>query len=115
MFDIGFLELSLICVIGLFVLGPERMPHAVKWLGRAFGKLRRTVNDISREINAQLELEELKDSIREQKENLDLSNDIQEIKNDVHAVARDYEQIAQRHTKIDFETVELSQRKAVNE
>ncbi len=115
MFDLGFLELVLICVIGLMVLGPERMPKAVTWLGRAFGKLRRTVSDISKEITTQLELEELKESIREQKEKLDLSNNIQEIKNEVHAVTHDYEQMAQRHTEKQFETAELSQRKAVNE
>ena len=38
MFDIGFAELLLIAVLGLLVLGPERLPTAVRtislWLGR---------------------------------------------------------------------------------
>ena len=38
MFDIGFSELLLIAIIGLLVLGPERLPTAIRtaslWLGR---------------------------------------------------------------------------------
>jgi sec-independent protein translocase protein TatB len=30
MFDIGFWELSLIAIIGMIVLGPERLPVAIR-------------------------------------------------------------------------------------
>jgi sec-independent protein translocase protein TatB len=33
MFDIGFTEIVLVAVIGLLILGPERMPVAVRTIG----------------------------------------------------------------------------------
>ncbi|WP_159217753.1 Sec-independent protein translocase protein TatB, partial [Klebsiella pneumoniae] len=30
MFDIGFWELVLIAIVALVVLGPERLPHAIR-------------------------------------------------------------------------------------
>ena len=36
MFDIGFTELALIFVIGLVVLGPERLPTVARTLGHVF-------------------------------------------------------------------------------
>ncbi len=60
MFDIGFWELFLVAVIGLIVLGPERLPHAVRMAGAWIGRIRRSVLDAQYEITRQLELEELK-------------------------------------------------------
>ncbi|EGQ9935398.1 twin-arginine translocase subunit TatB, partial [Vibrio vulnificus] len=37
MFDIGFWELVLIFVVGLVVLGPERLPHAIRSVARFVG------------------------------------------------------------------------------
>ena len=56
MFDIGFTELILVSVIGLLVLGPERLPGAIRRVSLWLGQLRRSFNairaDIEREINA---------------------------------------------------------------
>ena len=41
MFDMGFAELLLIGVLGLIVLGPERLPGVARRLGGALGQLRR--------------------------------------------------------------------------
>ena len=41
MFDIGGLELLLIAVVGLLVIGPERLPEALRTLGLWLGRLRR--------------------------------------------------------------------------
>ncbi|MCV2401685.1 Sec-independent protein translocase protein TatB [Marinomonas sp. C2222] len=63
MFDIGFSELLIIFVIGLLVLGPERLPHAARTLGLWLRKIRRSVDSVQREINAQLDQEELQRKI----------------------------------------------------
>ncbi|MES2663346.1 MAG: Sec-independent protein translocase protein TatB [Pseudomonadota bacterium] len=60
MFDIGFWELFLVAVIGLIVLGPERLPHTVRMAGAWIGRIRRSILDAQYEITRQLELEELK-------------------------------------------------------
>lgn len=59
MFDIGFSELILVFIVGLLILGPERLPHAAKTAGLWVRKIRRSINSVQREINAQLDQEEL--------------------------------------------------------
>lgn len=52
MFDIGFGELLLVAVVGLLVLGPERLPGALRGLRLTTGRLRNSWlqlrNDIER-------------------------------------------------------------------
>ncbi|MGC3872743.1 Sec-independent protein translocase protein TatB [Halomonas sp. GXIMD04776] len=71
MFDIGFLELLIIGVVGLLVLGPERLPQAARTAGLWIGKIKRTVSGMQREINAQLEAEELRQKLEEHQKKLD--------------------------------------------
>ena len=60
MFDIGFSELTLIAVVALIVLGPDRLPKAARTMGHLFGRLQRYVNDVKADINREMELDELK-------------------------------------------------------
>ncbi|MBB3191112.1 Sec-independent protein translocase protein TatB [Halomonas cerina] len=85
MFDIGFLELLIIGVVGLLVLGPERLPKAARTLGLWIGKIKRTVSGMQREISAQLEAEELRQKLDEQQKKLDES--VNRVKRDVEGLA----------------------------
>ncbi len=60
MFDFGFSEMVIIAVIGLLVLGPERLPKVAKQAGQWLGKLQRYVSDVKSDINRQMELDELR-------------------------------------------------------
>ncbi len=60
MFDIGFSEIVVIAVVALVVLGPEKLPKTARTLGHLFGRLQRYVNDVKRDIQRELELEELR-------------------------------------------------------
>lgn len=71
MFDIGFLELLLIGVVGLLVLGPERLPKAARTAGMWVGRVKRSVSGIQREINEQLKTEELRQKINDQQKAFD--------------------------------------------
>jgi sec-independent protein translocase protein TatB len=51
MFDVGFWELVVIFVIGLLVLGPERLPKVAAQLGQWAGKARR----MARVLNTQIQ------------------------------------------------------------
>lgn len=75
MFDIGFLELLVIGVVGLLVLGPERLPKAARTVGLWIGKIKRTVSGMQREISSQLEAEELRQKLNEQQKKLDAGLD----------------------------------------
>ncbi|SHE63503.1 sec-independent protein translocase protein TatB [Modicisalibacter ilicicola DSM 19980] len=70
MFDIGFLELLIIGVVALLVLGPERLPKAARTAGLWIGKIKRTVSGMQREINAQLEAEELRQKLEEHQKSI---------------------------------------------
>ena len=74
MFDIGFWEMSLIALIALMVLGPERLPSAARTVGLWVGRARRMVADVKSDINREIkdgelkELEALKKSVQKTSE-----------------------------------------------
>ena len=79
MFDIGFTELLLVGLIALFVLGPERLPGAVRtaglWIGRAKRSFANIKAEVEREIGAdeirrQLHNERILDLEREMKQSI---------------------------------------------
>ncbi len=80
----GFAELLLIGVVGLLVLGPERLPVAVRTVTLWMRQLRRSFNSIKADIERELNADELKQqmhndalmaSFREAGENLQESLD----------------------------------------
>ena len=79
MFDIGFSELALICVIALLVLGPERMPQALRTLGLWFGRMRRTFVTMKAEIEREIGMDE----IRRQLHNEAVLDEIKRLERDV--------------------------------
>ena len=60
MFDIGFTEIVLVAVIGLLILGLERMPVAVRTIGLWVGKIKRTVSGVQKEIRDELRVDEIR-------------------------------------------------------
>jgi sec-independent protein translocase protein TatB len=59
-FDIGFTELMLIALVGLIVIGPERMPKVARTVGHLLGRLQRYVGDVKADIKREMQIEELK-------------------------------------------------------
>lgn len=56
---IGPSELLLICVIGLLVLGPKRLPKVAAEIGKWVGRARRTASQLRRQLEREIELSEL--------------------------------------------------------
>ena len=59
MFDVGFAELVLVFVIGLLVLGPERLPKVAAEIGKWVGRARRTATQLRRQLEREIELNEV--------------------------------------------------------
>jgi sec-independent protein translocase protein TatB len=59
-FDISFTELMVIALVGLIVIGPERMPRVARAAGHLLGRLQRYVSDVKADINREMQLEDLK-------------------------------------------------------
>ena len=77
MFDIGLLELFLIAVVSILVLGPEKLPVAVRSIAKTFYWFKKQTTDAKEEMNKAFNLnevyqdsrnEEILDEIREQKD-----------------------------------------------
>ena len=60
MFDIGFLELAIIAVVGLIVIGPERLPEVARTVGTWVGKFRRFVSSVKSDIERELRQDEIR-------------------------------------------------------
>ncbi len=68
MFDIGFSELLLVFVIGLIVLGPQRLPVAVKTVVGWIRAMRSLAANVQNELAQELKLQELQDSLKKVEE-----------------------------------------------
>lgn len=64
MFDIGFGELVLVFVIGLIVLGPQRLPVAVKTVAGWVRALRSLATTVQNELAQELKMQEFQDSLK---------------------------------------------------
>lgn len=66
MFDIGFLEIAVIGVIGLLVIGPERLPEAVRTGATWVARIRRIMRDTKAEIEVQIGADEIRRELHNQ-------------------------------------------------
>ncbi|MBU4683324.1 Sec-independent protein translocase subunit TatB [Cedecea davisae] len=98
MFDIGFGELLLVFVIGLIVLGPQRLPVAVKTVVGWVRALRSLATTVQNELAQELKLQELQDSLKKVEkasmENLtpELKASMDELRQAAESMKRSYTQ-----------------------
>ena len=64
MFDVGFAEIFLLSLIGLLVLGPERLPAVARTLGGLVRKARSSWYQLKRSIETELEAADITEPIR---------------------------------------------------
>lgn len=68
-----------IALVGLIVIGPERMPKVARTVGHLLGRLQRYVSDVKSDINREMQLEELK---KLQSQVIDQARDLERQVND---------------------------------
>ncbi|MEE4662153.1 MAG: Sec-independent protein translocase protein TatB [Halieaceae bacterium] len=66
MFDIGFLELVIVSIVGLLVLGPERLPGAIRTVSLYVNKIRRSLAGIRADIERELKADEIRQDLHNQ-------------------------------------------------
>lgn len=97
MFDgIGFMELLLIGVLGLVVLGPERLPVAVRSITGWIRAMKRMANSVKDELEQELKIEQLHSDLKKAEsqglKNLspELQDSIDQLKEAAQSVNRPY-------------------------
>ena len=65
MFDFGMGEIGVIAVVGLLVLGPERLPRVARTVGALMRKARQSWHSVRDEIERELAAEDLKRQMKE--------------------------------------------------
>ena len=68
MFDIGFWEMLVLCVLGLLVLGPNKLPEVAIKIGNYLGRARMMVNSFTRQMRQEIELAPLRPDIEKVQE-----------------------------------------------
>jgi len=73
MFDIGFWELMLIGVMGLIILGPERLPVAIRTVRGWISGARKFSDTVKTELTEELRIHELHENLKKAEQG-DMSN-----------------------------------------
>lgn len=91
MFDIGFWELVLISVVGLVVLGPERLPVAIRSVMSFVNSAKSMANSVKDELSQELKIHELQENLKkaEQMNMQDLAPDLQKSVEELKQAALD--------------------------
>lgn len=71
MFDIGFWELAVLGLIGLIVLGPERLPVVARTLGRWVRSARQYASALTTELENEVGAEDIRDDVRRARERIE--------------------------------------------
>ncbi|MCW9710267.1 Sec-independent protein translocase protein TatB [Avibacterium sp. 21-586] len=100
MFDIGFSELLLISIVGLVVLGPKRLPVAIRTVMGWIRTLRGLAANVQNELSQELKLQELQESIKKaehlnlQQLSPELSQTVEELKASAEKIKANLEEKA---------------------
>ena len=92
MFDIGFWELATIAIIGIVVVGPERLPEVVRTVAAYVRKARRAFQDVKSDIERELDL----DDLRRQMHEVDMEDHIKKLNQSVMDADRDVRKAVSR-------------------
>ena len=100
MFDIGFWELMLIGVMGLVVLGPERLPVAIRTVRGWITGVRKFSDTVKSELSEELRIHELHANLKKAEQG-NMSNLSPEVADSVKSLKEAAEMVNEPFKKID--------------
>ena len=63
MFQIGFLEILIILILGLIIIGPKRLPDVVKTFLRLYKKMENKLSSFKKDIEEDIGADELRKDV----------------------------------------------------
>ncbi|MCB1692059.1 MAG: twin-arginine translocase subunit TatB [Pseudomonadales bacterium] len=97
MFDIGFPELLLVCIVSLLVIGPEKLPETVRTVALWVGRIRRGLANIKQEIENEIGADEIRQQLHNEsvmKQLRETRRDLQDMVDDTGGTIREIKQSA---------------------
>lgn len=73
MFDLGFLEMVVVAVVALLVLGPDKLPGAVRTVGLYVGRIKRGMAEVRSQVEREIGADELRQTLHNEKVMADLA------------------------------------------
>ena len=67
MFDIGFPELLVILLVGLVVVGPDKLPQLIKSLTKGFRTIRSYLNQTRSQLERSVGMDEIRQDLHNEK------------------------------------------------
>ncbi|WP_404341905.1 Sec-independent protein translocase protein TatB [Pseudoalteromonas mariniglutinosa] len=92
----GMWELVVVLIVGLVVLGPERLPVAIRTVSRWIKTIKSFANSVKAEVNEELRVHELHQNLRKaEQQNMqelspDLENSLSELQQAAQSVTHSY-------------------------
>ncbi|MFV3384278.1 MULTISPECIES: Sec-independent protein translocase protein TatB [Pseudomonas] len=110
MFDIGFTELLLVGLVALVVLGPERLPGAVRTASLWIGRIKRSFNSIKAEVEREIGADEIRRQLHNERI-LELEREMKAMKQDILGTGSSNSPSAENSAKPTTETAQSVQDK----
>ncbi|AXV66675.1 MULTISPECIES: Sec-independent protein translocase protein TatB [Pseudoalteromonas] len=103
----GMWELVVVLIVGLIVLGPERLPVAIRTVSRWMKTLKSVANSVKAEVNEELRIHELHENLKKaEQQNLkelspELQDSVNELQKAAQSVTHSYKKDNQEETKVE--------------
>jgi sec-independent protein translocase protein TatB len=112
MFEVGFFEIIVICVVALIVLGPDKLPGTIRVMGLWIGRLKRSFNNIKTEIEKEVGADEIRRQLRNEeimekikKTKSDFNNTVESVKKEATSVTDSMKPDGLDDLKKDFDSI----------
>ena len=63
MFQVGFLEIAIILMLGLIIIGPKRLPDLIKTILKFYKKVQKQISNLKNDLEEDIGTEEIKKDV----------------------------------------------------
>ena len=63
MFQVGFLEIAIILILGLIIIGPKRLPDLIKTILKFYKKVQKQISNLKNDHEEDIGTEEIKKDV----------------------------------------------------
>ena len=90
MFDMGFAEMIIIALLALVVMGPERLPHAIRSTLKWVNYLRQTASTLRDTVEQELNLDEIKKELQTE----EIERQVESFKQQAAKTSKDFKKVS---------------------